>query len=185
MYASLFDLLSQSVTLKSEKTASDAIQALNEGNLKAVIITDEGLTARANKKVLNKVKTFVQNGGLAIVGLHFNPSPLGTHSTGSLLLLSSPGSGETIDVIPLTSIASVPCPPTAVAASFPEWVNMKAVHVAHVRPDERIFLSGSSYPEALEAGVAATQVGSGYLAYVGDANAEVESNKVILALCGF
>jgi hypothetical protein len=60
------------VTLKSAKTASDAIQALNEGNPKAVIITDEGLTARANKKVLDKVKTYVQNGGLAIVGLHFN-----------------------------------------------------------------------------------------------------------------
>jgi hypothetical protein len=61
---------------------------------------------------------------------------------------------------------------------------MKAVHVAHVRPDERIFLGGSSYSETLEAGVAATQVGSGCLAYIGDVNAEAESNKVILAFCG-
>jgi hypothetical protein len=72
MYASLFEQLSQSATLKSAKTASDAIQARNEENLKAVIVTDEGLTARANKKVLDKLKIYVQNGGLAIVGQHFN-----------------------------------------------------------------------------------------------------------------
>jgi hypothetical protein len=59
---------------------------------------------------------------------------------------------------------------------------MKAVHVAHVRADEKILIGVSSWSE--EAGVAATQVGSGCLAYVGDVNAEAESNKVILALCG-
>jgi hypothetical protein len=62
---------------------------------------------------------------------------------------------------------------------------MKAVHVAHVRADERVYLGSSSWSEALEAGVAATQFGSGCLAYVGDVNAETESNKIILALCGF
>jgi hypothetical protein len=58
--------------------------------------------------------------------------------------------------------------PSAAVASFPNWLNMKAVHVAQVRADEKIFIGVSSWSE--KAGVAASQVGSGCLAYVGDVN---------------
>lgn len=36
-----------------------------------MLITDEGLTDRKNAEVLQKVISYVQNGGIAIIGLHF------------------------------------------------------------------------------------------------------------------
>ncbi|KAJ0422189.1 hypothetical protein BJY00DRAFT_280383 [Aspergillus carlsbadensis] len=185
MYAPLFDQLSESANLKSVKKASEAIKALDEDNFKAVIITDEGLTERRNKKVLEKVKTYVQNGGLAIVGLHFTGFTNMDAFDGFLAAFGIPWKRGSYTRTDFDFNQDCALPFTAVSASFPGRFSMKALHVAHVRSDEGIFVPVDSYSDSREAGVAVTQVGGGCLAYVGDVNGEAESNKAIIALCGF
>jgi hypothetical protein len=70
-YLSLIDGLDKGAHLKRAKSANGAIRYLEANNPKAILVTDEGLTARENGVVFEKVKTYIQNGGMAIIGLHF------------------------------------------------------------------------------------------------------------------
>ncbi|KAL2795396.1 hypothetical protein BJX66DRAFT_336960 [Aspergillus keveii] len=183
--APLFDQLSKSANLKSVKKAPEAIKALDEEDLKTVIITDEGLTERRNKKVLEKVKAYVENGGLAIVGLHF-PAFVHFNKFGKFFFafgLSWKLGTYTRNYFEFNQDCALPF--TTVSSSFPGRFSMKALHVAHVQPDEGIFFPDVNYACSREAGIAVTQVGRGCLAYVGDVNGQTESNKAIIALCGF
>ena len=70
-YSSLFDSLNNSAAVKRAKTSNGAIRYLNANNPKAILVTDEGLTETGNEAVFEKLKAYVRNGGLVIVGLHF------------------------------------------------------------------------------------------------------------------
>lgn len=70
-YDSLINHLSNASSLKRAKTAAGAIRYLGANNPNVIIVTDEGLVLPENRLVLDKLLAYVQNGGLAIVGLHF------------------------------------------------------------------------------------------------------------------
>lgn len=70
-YTSLIDTLDKGARLKRAKSANGAIRYLEANNPKAILVTDEGLTEGKNGAVLEKVKTYIQNGGMVIIGLHF------------------------------------------------------------------------------------------------------------------
>ena len=72
---------------------------------------------------------------------------------------------------------------------------MKVLHVKNAEQHERIFVplpEGTmqsqvvppSYLDEAQTAVAGAKVGDGYLVYSGDVNGELDSDKVILALCG-
>ncbi|KAJ5724792.1 hypothetical protein N7493_006520 [Penicillium malachiteum] len=54
-------------------TVSDALLMISDRDFKAIIIPDPGLTNKSGQTegVLAKLKTYIENGGLVIVGLHF------------------------------------------------------------------------------------------------------------------
>ena len=70
-YSTLIKSLDESTKLKRAKSSSDAIRYLETHTPKAILVTDEGLTETTNKAVLEKVQSYVKNGGLVILGLHY------------------------------------------------------------------------------------------------------------------
>ena len=70
-YSSLIDDLDKHTCLKRAKAAAGAIRYLEANNPKAILVTDEGLTKAKNRPVLDKVVSYLRNGGLVIIGLHF------------------------------------------------------------------------------------------------------------------
>jgi hypothetical protein len=72
--SSLIDNLYKSAQLKCAKTASGAIQYLKANNPRSILVTDEGLTTTENRAALDKVVSYVRDGGLVILGLHFSSS---------------------------------------------------------------------------------------------------------------
>jgi hypothetical protein len=102
--SSLVDNLYKSAQLKRTKTASGAIQFLEANNPRSILVTYEGLTTTENRAVLDKVVSYVRNGGLVIVGLHFPnftnmdvlTSSLTRHSAflGSMVTIAGPTFGS-------------------------------------------------------------------------------------------
>ena len=70
-YSPLIKTLEESTKLRRAKSSSDAIRYLETSTPKAILVTDEGLTETTNGAVLEKVQSYVKNGGLVIFGLHF------------------------------------------------------------------------------------------------------------------
>jgi hypothetical protein len=196
IYAPLLDKLTASVTLKRAKTVNEARRYLEGSNPRAIIVTDEGLADRRNRNVLQKVVSYAHNGGLVIIGLHFPTFIEGDRfdnlfNTAFGLPWKRGSYHRTVFKYNPSSVL----PPGTVSSSLPEPCSMKAVHVKHTRPHERIFLPISNAttqsfvfdPEPVdgtEPAVAGASVGDGYLVYCGDVNGEEGSNKIILSLCG-
>ncbi|KAL3417694.1 hypothetical protein PVAG01_10704 [Phlyctema vagabunda] len=195
-YSSLIDVLGQSARLQRAKTSAGALHYLEANNPRAIIASDEGLTEHANVAVLEKVKAYVQSGGLVIFGLHF---PSFTSPT-----VFDEFFDERFDVpwksgdYHRTYFAFNPsCKlPTAVERDrFPGQYSMKALHVENAREHEKIFVPvhgaltlSSVFPstpvDETQAALVGTEVGAGFLVYAGDVNAEEGSDRVIMALCG-
>ena len=70
-YSSLIDSLHKSAQLRRAKSPHGATRYLEANNPKAILVTDEGLTETGNRAVLEKVQSYLRNGGLVIFGLHF------------------------------------------------------------------------------------------------------------------
>lgn len=197
IYSSLFDRLSESASLKRAKEAGPAIRYLQRSTPKAIIITDEGLTDQANAEVLQKVVSYVQNGGLAIIGLHF---PSFTTMTAMNNLFASsfnlPWRRGDYHRTVFERNPSCVLPQDAKQTSLPGPCSMKCLHIKNARPHEKIFIPVSDamtqsnvfppeYVDKAQAAAAGAQIGKGYLAYCGDVNGEAGSNQIILTLCGF
>jgi hypothetical protein len=204
-YASLFDQLAESASIKRAKKADPAIRYLDTNNPKAIIITDEGLTKRENAAVPAKVVSYVRNGGLAIIGLHF-PSFARPSDINNLFGSSGFGlpwkSGDyhrtTFQLNPecvLPGHDDADADANAMSLPFPGPYSMKTLHIKDARPHEKIFIPepeatvqshvfAPGYVDQSQAAVAGARVGKGYLAYCGDVNGEEGSDEVILALCG-
>lgn len=195
-YSSLIDSLYKSAHLKRAKTAGAAIQYLEANNPRSILVTDEGLTKKKNKAVLDKVVSYVHNGGLAIAGLLFpsytKKDVLDNFFTKSFGLPWQHGDYHRSDFRfnPSCSL------PTGVAStSLPAPYSMKALHVKNARPHEKIFIPTANAktqshvfpPESVDqdqAAVVGAKVGTGYFVYVGDVNGEKGSDKIVLALLG-
>jgi len=57
--------------LKRAKTVSGTINYLEANNPRAILVTDKSLTKTKYRVVREKVVSYVRDGGLVIVGLHF------------------------------------------------------------------------------------------------------------------
>ena len=196
MYSSLIDGLSRSAQLKRAKSASGAINYLEANNPRAILVTDEGLTEAKNRAVLENVMSYVRNGGLVIVGLHFPNFATfdvinGFFETFGLPWRSGNYHRDEFQLNPTCSL------PRGVASNrLLAPYSMKALHVKNARPDEKIFvpvaddmtLSNVFPPRHIDnaqAAVVGAKVGDGYLVYIGDVNGEKGSDNIILSLCGF
>jgi len=196
MYSSLIDSLSTSAQLKRAKSSNGALRYLEANSPKAILVTDEGLTKTKNRAVLEKVESYVRNGGLVIFGLHF-PSFIRMDVFDKFFDESFGLPWKRGDYHRTTFEFNLSCalPAGVVKDSLPSPYSMKVTHVKNAREHERIFIPVSeamtqshvfppSYVDETQAAVVGAKVGNGFLVYVGDVNGEQGSEKVILALCG-
>lgn len=195
-YSSLIDDLDKHACLKRAKAADGAIRYLEASNPKAIVVTDEGLTKAKNKGMLDKVVSYLWNGGLVIIGLHF--------PNFTAMDVFDKFFGEAFGLPPVhgdyhrTDFQFNPSstlPANVASASLPAPFSMKVLHVKNARPEEKIFIPvpeamtqshvfPPSYVDQTQSAVVGAKVGDGCVAYVGDVNGEQGSNKVILSLCG-
>ena len=195
-YTRLFDRLSESGQLKRAKTAAGALRYLETNSPQAIIVADEGITEHANRTVLDKLVSYVRNGGVAIVGLHFPnftpPARLNSFFQQAFGLPWAQGDYHR------SSFAFNPActlPPGIVSSSFPGPYSMKVLHIMNARPHEKLFvpIEGAQTQSLVfeptpvdqtQAAVVGAKVGDGYVVYSGDVNPDEESDQVILSLCG-
>lgn len=194
-YSSLIDKLANSANLKRAKKADGAIRYLGENNPRAILITDEGLTDRKNAEVLQKVISYVQNGGIAIIGLHF-PNFVTMDAMNDLFAsFGLPWERGDYHRTDFEFNPSSVLPRVVEASSFPGPFSMKTLHIKNARPLEKIFIPISDaqtqshvfapeYVDRTQAAVTGAKIGNGYLVYCGDVNGEVGSNQIISVLCG-
>lgn len=196
MYSSLLESLRSSMQLKRAKTANGVLRYLATNSPKVILVTDEGLTKAKNSAVLDRVISYLRNGGLVIVGLHFTGftrmDVFDKFFNQSFGLSWKHGDYHRTDFQfnPSCSL------PTGVASdSFPAPYSMKVLHVKDAEPHEKIFVPTTDamtqsrvfppeFVDQTQAAVVGTKVEDGYLVYAGDVNNEKESFDVILRLCG-
>ncbi|KAJ5381425.1 uncharacterized protein N7496_003853 [Penicillium cataractarum] len=195
-YSSLIDKLAASATLKRAKKADAAIRYLEQNNPKAIIITDQGLTERANANVLQKVVSYIRNGGIAIVGLHF-PSFVTMDAMNNFFAsgFALPWKRGDYHRTDFAFNPSYNLPREVNASSLPGPYSMKTLHIMDARPSEKIFVPIANaqtqshvfppgYVDQSQAAVTGAKIGNGHLIYCGDVNGEAGSDSVILAFCG-
>lgn len=195
-YASLIDKLADSANVKRAKSAAGAIRYLAENSPKAIIITDEGITEKENEAALQKVHSYIRNGGLAIIGLHFpNFTQMDRFDYLFGRVFNLPWRHGDYHRTTFQVNPSCTLPNGVGLSSMPEPYSMKVLHIKNARPHEKILVPVSdamtqshvfppSYVDQTQAATTGTKIGDGYLVYCGDVNAEVGSDHAILALCG-
>lgn len=146
--------------------------------------------------MLAKIKAYIGNGGIAIVGLHFsNFTPIDKFrrffKAFGLIWENGDYYCITFRLSPLVLLSeSIDTP------SLPEPYSIKVLYVKNGKGQEKIFvpIEGAvtqslvfplNYVNQAQAAVAGARLGWGYLIYCGDVNGEDGSNQLILALCGF
>lgn len=182
--------------MKRAKSSNGAIRYLETNNPKAIIVTDEGLTKTKNKAVLDMVLSYIRNGGLVIIGLHFpNFTAMDVFDRFFNESLGLPWKHGDYHRTDFQFNPSCTLPANSVKESFPLPYSMKVLHVKNARPNEKIFVPipdsttqsavfAPSYVDEEQAAVVGAKLGEGFLVYVGDVNGEEGSNKVMLSLCG-
>lgn len=195
-YASLLNRLLEVFHVKRVKNATAALRELSNSTFKVIIITDEGLTEPANREVLAKVKTYIEGGGLAIVGLHFPNFITLDRMDGFFKEFDLPWKRGDYRRTIFQFVPSSIFPTSLNLASVPEPYSMKVVHIANARTQEKIFVPTPGaltqirvfppgHVDESQAAVTGARIGRGDLVYCGDINGEAESTVLIMALCGF
>ncbi|ROT37855.1 hypothetical protein SODALDRAFT_340197 [Sodiomyces alkalinus F11] len=174
MYDALLRELGSKAHVQRVKKATSAMRLLSEQPPpSAILVTDEGLTLPENAHVWDAVVRYVREGGPAVVTGHF--------------------SGQVLppDMKPFFAAVG-----RDVAARLAPRYSQKALFVRNVTPEQSWYVSNEeSVVESMvfpptsvntpqETAVAFARVGDGKLGYLGDVNAEKDSDAVILAMCG-
>ncbi|PQE31256.1 triacylglycerol lipase protein [Rutstroemia sp. NJR-2017a WRK4] len=178
-YSALIDKLHESAKLKRVKAVDAAIRYLDGNNPAVVLVTDEGLTDPENKAVLEKLVSFTTMDAF-------------DDFFGAFDLPWKRGDYHRTD---FEFHPSCVLPAGATPSSFPAPYSMKVLHVRNAQPREKIFIPvpdaqsqshvfAPAFVDRTQAAVVGATLGNGYLAYIGDVNAEAESNRVLISLCG-
>ncbi|KAI1751922.1 hypothetical protein F4782DRAFT_172809 [Xylaria castorea] len=195
MYGSLLAELASKANVQRVKKASSAVRLMSEQPPpSAALITDEALTDNENAHVWEAVLQYVRQGGTAVVMGHFSnfvtPPAMKQFFAKAGVQWESGSYHRTTVVLNQTAVGH------SLATTLPPRYSQKALfvnNVAHVdawyRTDENsvvesMVFAPTSTNTVGEAPVALTHVGDGKLGYLGDVNAEKDSDAVILAMCG-
>jgi hypothetical protein len=194
-YSSLVNQLSEKAHIKRAKSPTGAINYLTTTTPRAIIATDEGLTKSSNAAVLEKVLSYIQNGGLMIIGLHFPNFTAMDVFDRFFQTLGLPWKHGDYHRTSFRFNPSCTLPNGMNSASFPGPYSMKVLHVKNAKAQEKIFVPvpggmtqsavfPPAYVDQAQAAVVGAKIGEGYLVYDGNVNPEEGQVKVILALCG-
>ncbi len=191
MYSPLLDKLRSKARLQRTEKPQSAIRLLSEQpRLSAAMITDEALANNENNvQVWEAVLQYVREGGTCVIMGQFSSfvKPLlmkpffakaglwweaGAYRRVTLMLKQRVVGRDLAMKLPLQY---APKP-------------LSARNVAHAdawyHTDENSVVEDLALDNMGETPVAFAHVGSGWLGYVGDVNAEEDSDDIILAMCG-
>ncbi|RAK98519.1 uncharacterized protein BO80DRAFT_466950 [Aspergillus ibericus CBS 121593] len=193
-YAPLLKRLDELAPLQRAKTVEEAIRWL-EAKPMAVIVTDGGVTLPANRPALEKLRSYVRGGGLAIFGLLFpSLTPLNRFNGFFRRNFNLPWESGDNNRCDFDYNDMCYLPTGTVSDSLPRSYSMKALQIKDARSYEKIFISVRDFVtdtlsspgeliDRAQAAVVGGRMGHGYVVYLGDVNQEKESDEVILTLC--
>jgi len=178
--------------VKRIKRAEAAINYLDINTPKVILVTDEALIYAQNRPVLEKLKSYIRNGGRAVFCLDF---PIHTpRDPFNSFFDREFGVSWQRCMFGLANYgfnAGCILPADSTAASFRSQTYMKAVTVMGAQSWEEIYkpiYAPDSMDDVQQAAVAGARIGEGYLIYFGDVNADVANtrdDRILLSLCGF
>lgn len=205
MYSNLLTHLSTNATIKATNNASAILDHLAANQPAAILITDAALvgpTHEAFSAVLSALAEYVRRGGTAIFCCHFAshaaPDALDGFFGAAFGLPWRRGEYyRTTFALNAAAAKHVVVGGKAqqrrrLAAAY----SQKAVHLQDVANAQAVYLpTAESKLESLvftaeriedraQTPVAWARVGEGWVGYVGDVDAEGESDEVVLAMCG-
>ena len=193
-YARLIDHLASRAILQRASKPAGAINYLSTNTPTAILITDAGVTKRKHAAVLAKVVEFVRSGGTAVFAGHFSsfcrPSDLNSMFPAQFGLPWQNGDYHRTTVRLNDEVPHVK--KEGLATSY----SQKAMFLKYVRPHETLYrpaedsiLESNVFPrlpieDKMQAAAAFGKVGEGWVGFLGDVNAELESDAVVAAMCG-
>lgn len=195
-YAQLINDLSTKADIQRVKGSGSALSRISgESPPAAILITDAALSNEKSKApVWDAVLNYVRQGGTAVVMGHFSsfaqPLKIGPFFQKAGLPWES-GDYHRTDTALNPSVV-----PEGMAERLPREYSQKALAVKNVAPGDvwyaakpdSVIQSAVFSPDNAhrpgQAAVAMAKVGEGKLGYLGDVNAESESQTVVLAMCG-
>ena len=196
MYDKLIDALANRAEVKRSSNSDSAVRYLANNSPSAIIITDPGITVESNREALDKLKTYISNGGTAIFGCNFSsfikppdmdalwrstfdvPWQFGDYHRTTVYLNHQAA----------TKLKSSPehlKPQYSQKAVFLKGVgSADALYLpsAESVTQSHVFPSGPVDKE--QTPVVWAKFEKGWIGYIGDVNAEEGSNEVILTMCG-
>ena len=172
--------------------ARKALQCLADTNLKGVFVADEGLNDSKNSEVFSSLVGWVNAGGIAVVGSLFANLTTGREFERFFKKWGLPwkmGDYHRTTFVLNPSIHHL----SGHSANLTTTYNVKALHLKGVKAEDVLYAptedsrveSRVFAPDRVDLSnvpVAYTRIGGGFLGYVGDVNAEMESTSVILAM---
>ena len=193
-YSRLIDKLALHATLQRASKPTAAINYLANNRPAAVLITDEGITIPKYAAVLEKVAVYARSGGTVVFMGHFS-SFVHPEDLENLFRTHFDLPWKRGDYY-RTTVHLSPDVPHIAKAGLPAAYSQKTLFLKNVASDAALYSpSSESVTQSLvfpsqpvtdlsQAAVAFGKVGEGWVGYLGDVNAEVGSDAVIMAMCG-
>ena len=194
LYTRLIDHLASRATLQRASKPTGAVNYLRTNTPTAILITDPGVTQGKHAAVMAKVTEYVLSGGTAVFAGLFSsfcpPSDLDSMFPAQFGLPWQNG------VYHRTTVRLNDHVPHIEKNGLATSYSQKAVFLKGVRPHETLYrpaedsvLESLVFPsvpieDKTQAAAAFAKVGEGWVGFLGDVNAEVESDAVVAAMCG-
>lgn len=201
IYGRLLRKLDDRADVQAARTAQQGLELLSNSATnkpQGIFVTDSALTLKKHHTVAEKVVDYARNGGRVVIGGLFSsytrPSDMTAFFTGRWNLSWASGTYQrtTVSLNSAAASASGVRPGAGLPASY----SQKAVFLKNVDDSAAWYLPAegsvleshvfapSPVQNRAETPVAFVRVGAGWLGYVGDVNAEEESDVVVLGMLG-
>ena len=177
------------------ETRQSALQSLARSDITGVFVTDPEITEKKYAKLISKLVEYAKAGGTVVVGGSF--STFVRPRDNDAFFKKAWGQNWKMGSYHRTTFFLNPSRPSRllVGPRLPASYSMKTVHLKDVAPESVVYgptaesrtqsmVFPASSVDLDEAPVVYTQVGQGFLGYIGDVNGESESTNVILAMLG-
>ena len=196
MYSKLTARLFARARVQRAKTRDGALRHLSSNAPSAILVTDPGVMQRENTEVLEQIKTYVAKGGTVVFGCLFStfitaPNMNKIWQSTFDLPWQFGGYYRTTVQLKDTVARTLKFSPETLHLAY----SQKAVFLKNVDANDALCLPSSSsmtqshvfQPKSVDqnqAPMVRARSENGWIWYVGDVSAEIESNEVYLAMCG-
>ncbi|KAJ5392431.1 hypothetical protein N7509_007921 [Penicillium cosmopolitanum] len=141
VYKPLISRLLDISYLTRVRTASAALKEIDSTKFKAVIVTDEGLAEPENQVAMVRLKTYIESGGLVVVGLQLSTFVRQDRFKAFFKAFDLTWVSGSYQVSPICFVPSSTFPRSLKPSSLPGPRTVNARHVQNSKPHERMFVS--------------------------------------------